>query len=73
MIKKIKDLTLEEIKAICKKARTNKKGKIADYCKRENCPLGGPREYQLLCDTSLKTCEIVVSLNTEIEVSDNVD
>lgn len=39
MKKKIKDLTMGEIIAICKKARTNKKGKIRDYCKRDNCPL----------------------------------
>ena len=72
MKKKIKDLTLEEIQAICKKARTNKKGKIKDYCCRDNCPLGGPREYALTLDTSLKTCEIVASINKEIEVEDNV-
>lgn len=71
MKKKIRDLTLEEIQAICKKARTNKKGKIKDYCCRDNCPLGGPREYVLTLDTSLKTCEIVASINKEIEVEDN--
>ena len=71
MIKKIKDLTLEEIKTICKKARTNKKGKISHYCKQENCPLGSPRDYQLMLDTSLKLCEIVASLNKEIEVLEN--
>ena len=71
MKKKIKDLTLEEMKAICKKARTNKKGKTKDYCCRDNCPLGGPREYGLTFDTSLKTCEIVASINKEIEVEDN--
>ena len=70
-IKKIKDLTLEECRAICKKARTNKKGKISDYCKRENCPLGGPREYQLTFDNSLKTCEIISVLNKEIEVEED--
>lgn len=71
MKKKIKDLTLEEIKAICKKARTNKKGKISDYCCQGNCPLASPRDYQLLLDTSLKLCEIIVSFNREIEV--NID
>ena len=71
MKKKIKDLTFEEISAICKKARTNKKGKISEYCQRENCPLGGPREYPLLGDTSLKTCEIIWALNKEIEVEEN--
>lgn len=71
MKKKIKDLTLEEMKAICKKARTNKKGKVSNYCCQENCPLGSPREYQLMLDTSLKLCEIVSSLNKEIEVEDN--
>ena len=71
MKKKIKDLTFEEISAICKKARTNKKGKISEYCKRDNCPLGGPREYPLLGDTSLKTCEILSALNKEIEVEEN--
>lgn len=70
-IKKIKDLTLEEVRAICKKARTNKKGKISDYCKRENCPLGGPRDYQLTFDSSLKTCEIIAVLNEEIEVEED--
>lgn len=71
MKKKIKDLTFEEISAICKKERTNKKGKISDYCKRENCPLGGPREYQFMGDTSLKTCEIIWALNKEIEVEED--
>lgn len=71
MKKKIKDLTLEEMQAICRKARTNKKGKVSDYCCRDNCPLGGPREYRLMLDTSLKLCEIVASLNKEIEVEDN--
>lgn len=70
MKKKIKDLTLVELDAICEKARTNEKGKISDYCKRDNCPLGGPREFQLLSDDSLKTCEIVASLNKEIEVEE---
>ena len=68
---KIKDLSLDEIIAICKKARTNKKGKISDYCKRDNCPLGGPREYRLSMDSSLKTCEIISVLNKEIEVEEN--
>lgn len=73
MKKKIKDLTLVELDAICKKARTNKKGKISDYCKRDNCPLDGPREFQLLSDDSLKTCEIISVLNKEIEVEEDVD
>ena len=71
MKKKIKDLTFEEMSAICKKARTNKKGKISKYCKRDNCPLGGPREYKLLGDSSLKTCEIISVLNKEIEVEED--
>ena len=71
MKKKIKDLTYEEMSAICKKARTNKKGKISDYCKRDNCPLGGPREYRVSMDSSLKTCEIISVLNKEIEVEEN--
>lgn len=71
MKKKIKDLTFEEISAICIKARTNKKGKISEYCQRDNCPLGGPREYQLFGDTSLKTCEIISVLNKEIEVEED--
>lgn len=68
MKKKVKDLTIEEIKAICKKARTNKKGKIKDYCCRDNCPLGSARDYQLMLDTSPRLCEIVAGLNKEIEV-----
>ena len=71
MKKKIKDLTFEEISAICKKARTNEKGKISKYCQRDYCPLGGPREYQLMGDTSLKTCEIIWTLNKEIEVEED--
>ena len=59
------------MRAICQKARTNKKGKISKNCQRDNCPLGGPREYSLTYDTSLKTCEIVASLNKEIEVEEN--
>ncbi len=70
MKKKIKDLTFEEIRAICQKARTNEKGKISKHCQRDDCPLGGPREYSLTYDTSLKTCEIVASLNKEIEVEE---
>ena len=68
MKKKMKDLTLEEVQTICKKARTNEKGKISKHCQQENCPLGSPREYQLALDTSLKMCEIICSLNKEIEV-----
>ena len=71
MKKKIKDLTFEEMSAICQKARTNKKGKISDYCKRYNCPLGGPREYRVSMDSSLKTCEIISVLNKEIEVEED--
>ena len=71
MKKKIKDLTFEEISEICKKARTNEKGKINKYCQRDNCPLGGPREYNLFGDTSLKTCEIIWTLNKEIEVEED--
>ena len=71
MKKKIKDLTFEEISAICKEARTNKKGKTSEYCQRDNCSLGGPREYRLLGDTSLKTCEIIWALNKEIEVEED--
>ena len=71
MKKKIKDLTFEEISAICINARTNEKGKISKYCQRDNCPLGGPREYNLFGDTSLKTCEIIWTLNKEIEVEED--
>ena len=71
MKKKIKDLTLDEIIAICQKARTNEKGKISKHCQRYDCPLGGPREYSFKNDTSLKTCEIVASLNKEIEVEED--
>lgn len=71
MKKKIKDLTLDEIIAICQKARTNKKGKISKHCQRDNCTLGGPREYSLTYDTSLKTCEIVATLNKDIEVEED--
>lgn len=71
MKKKIKDLTLEEIIAICKEARTDEKGKISKHCDREYCPLGGPRKFPLLVDTSLKTCEILIALNKEIEVEEN--
>ena len=68
MKKKIKDLTDEEIKSICKKARTDKKGGIFDYCCQWNCPLGSPKKHRLLLDSSLKMCEIVAGLNQEIEV-----
>lgn len=71
MKKKIKDLNVEEIKTICKKARTNKKGKVKECCCQDNCPLGSPREYRFMLDTTLRICEIVASLNQEIEVEDD--
>lgn len=58
--KKIKDLTLEELKAICRKARTNKKGKEKEWCVND-CPL---------YFWNMKMCEIVSRLNQEIEVED---
>ena len=60
MKKKIKDLTLEELKAICLKVRTNKKGKAKDWCVSD-CPL---------FHWNMKTCEIVQRLNQEIEVEE---
>ena len=66
----MKDLTLEEVKTICKKARTNEKGKISKHCQQENCPLGSLREYQYTLYSSLRMCEIICSLNKEIEVEE---
>lgn len=65
--KKIKDLTLGELKAICLKARTNKKGKVKDWC-NEECPLYGGNGAQLLFQNNIRTCEILHRLNQEIEV-----
>lgn len=70
MKKKMKDLTLEEVQTICKKARTNKKGKISKHCQQENCPLGSPREFQFNFCSSLRMCDIIWSLNKEIEVEE---
>ena len=60
-----------KLQQFAKKQELTKKGKISGYCKRDNCPLGGPREYRLSMDSSLKTCEIVASLNKEIEVEED--
>lgn len=67
MKKKIKDLTIDEIKQICKKARTKQNGKIVQRCVSD-CPLNSP---SIVFDTTPRTCELVVALNQEIEVEED--
>ena len=69
--KKVKDLTLEEIKAICLKARTNEKGKVKVWCANENCPLYECNYVQLPFQNNMKICELVAKLNQEIEVEED--
>ena len=71
MKKKIKDLTVDEAKAICIKSRTKANGKIKDCCVRD-CPLNTRCEWSLF-DTNLRACDIIYILNKEIEVEDDVD
>lgn len=68
MLKKIKDLTLEEAKTICLKARTKATGKVKNRCV-EDCPLN-TRNSLLPFDIGLKACDIIAILNKNIEVQD---
>ena len=61
---KVKDLTIEQAKAICEKARTKPNGKIKSMC-TSDCPLY-TRDDPF--DTSLRACDIINILNMEIEV-----
>lgn len=70
MKKKIKDLTLEECKNICKKARTKPNGKVVKHCVSD-CPLNSPRADYILFDNTPKTCELIIALNQEIEVNED--
>lgn len=67
--KKIKDLTLEEVKAICLKARTKANGKVRNKCV-EDCPLN--TRSPLPFDFSLRACDIIAILNKNIEVDEKV-
>ena len=70
MKKKIKDLTIDEVKQICKKARTKQNGKVVQRCVSD-CPLNSPRADIIVFDTTPRTCELVVALNKEIEVEED--
>ena len=70
MKKKIKDLTLEEVKNICKKARTQPNGKVVKHCVSD-CPLNYPRQDDILFDNKPRACELTVALNQEIEVNED--
>lgn len=63
---KVKDLTREQAKEICIKARTKPNGKIVNSCV-DNCPLNTRSPYNMF-DTNLRACDIVSILNMEIEV-----
>ena len=64
---KVKDLTIEQAKAICKKARTKPNGKVKDMCTHD-CPLNTRSDF---FDTSLRACDIINILNMEVEVLEN--
>ena len=63
---KVKDITLQQAKAICKKARTKPNGKVVKSCV-ENCPLNTRNPYNMF-DTNLRACDIINILNMEVEV-----
>lgn len=69
MIKKIKDMTFDEVKVICTKARTKRNGKISNWC-ASDCPLNTRDPYGIF-ERSLRACDIIKILNTEIEVEDS--
>ena len=56
-----KDLTKEEIKAICLKARTIKNGATKVWCTKD-CPL---------YESNIRICDILHKLNQEIEVKED--
>lgn len=66
---KVKDLTIEQAKAICIKARTKPNGKVVKSCV-EDCPLNTRNPYNMF-DTNLRACDIINILNMEIEVLEN--
>lgn len=61
---KVKDLTIMQVLEICEKARTKPNGKIKSMC-TPDCPLY-TRDDPF--DTSLRACDIVKILNTEVKV-----
>ena len=63
MIKQIKDITLEEAKQICIKARTKENGKVIKHCVSD-CPLNSNNSnIFLLFDNSIRLCELIKMLN----------
>ena len=70
MIKQVKDITLEEVKQICIKARTKENGKVVKYCVSD-CPLNKDNaDMFLLFDNSIRLCELIKMLNKEVEIED---
>lgn len=65
---KVKDLTIEQAKAICKKARTKPNGKVVKGCV-EHCPLN-TRNYYNIFFNELRACDIINILNMKVEVSE---
>lgn len=64
---KVKDLSIMQVLEICKKARTKPNGKVKDMCTHD-CPLN---TRSTPFDTSLRACDIIYILNSEIEVLEN--
>lgn len=70
MKKKIKDLTVEEVKEICKQTRMAKNGKERKYCVN-NCPLNSFSEVIGLFDNpSIRMCELIIKMNEEVDVNE---
>ena len=72
MIKQVKDITLEEAKQICIKARTKENGKVVKHCVSD-CPLNkDDSDMFLLFDNSIRLCELIKMLNKEVEVNNEI-
>lgn len=65
---KIKDMTIEQVKTICLKARTKANGKVKEYCV-EDCPLNN-NDIVPLFQIKLRLCDLVAMLNKEVVVDD---
>ena len=71
MIKQVKDITLEEVKQICIKARTKEKGKVVKGCVSD-CPLNKENsDIFLLFDNSIRLCELIKMLNKKVEIKND--
>ena len=65
---KVKDMTMEDAKAICLKARTNKNGKVKDSCAKGKCPLYVTSdEIAILFPQQIRLCDLIRMLNEEVK------